>query len=58
MESDTCDERENEPVNAHPVNSNVYSRQRNVLGSSAAGSSLSVPRQRRSASMSEGIGMG
>lgn len=61
MESDTCDERENEPVNAHYVNSNVSSRQRTVLGSSAAGSSLhrsSVPRQRRSASMSEGIGMG
>jgi len=58
MESDTCDERENEPLNAHPVNSNVYNRQRNVLGSSAAGSSLSAPRQRRSASMSEGIGMG
>jgi len=60
MESDTCDERENQPVNTHSVNSNVYGRQRTVLGSSAAASSLhrsSAPRQRRSASMSEGIGM-
>lgn len=63
IESDTGDDGENDPVNA-PVSgsmsSNVYGKQKSILGSAAAASSLhrsSASRQRRSASMSEGIGI-